>query len=889
MTIMQLTQLSCEYRQNPLGIDEKWPRLGWKLESQDRGKRQKSYQILVASSREVIVQGKGDLWDSGKVESDQSINISYQGKPLESRMVCWWKVRVWDEEDQVSDYSTPARWEMALLTQEDWQAHWIAMPNDAIEKPKDSPDDVGLPCPFLRKDFVVEKPIQKARIYVTALGLYELYLNGKRVGEDQFAPGWTDYHKRIQYQTYDITFILRTGENAIGGILGDGWFAGQVAHVGQYQYGTHPLWLLMQMEVEYQDGSREVFSSGEGWKASTGPILFSDFLMGETYDARKELEDWSQPGFDDTSWVSVDAARKPNFPIGKLVSQVDPPVKVNHRLTPVEITQPQTGTYIFDMGQNMVGRVRLKVSGPPGTKITLRFGEMINDDGSLYTENLRTARQTDVYILKGQGEEIYEPKFTFHGFRYVEVVGFPGEPTLDAITGTVIYSAMEDTGTFECSHPMTNQLHSNIVWGQRGNFLSIPTDCPQRNERMGWTGDAQIFARTACFNMKTVRFFHKWMRDVADAQFPSGAFTDVAPQVKGMGAGHAAWGDAGIIVPWTIHLCYGDKGIIEEHYHAMTRYIEYLKANSKELIRPDQGYGDWLNVDEATPRDVMGTAYFAYVTHLLSKMAGIIGRGEDAKGYFSLFEDIRQAFVDTFVSSNGYIKGDTQTCYVLALKMELLPDKLRPLAAKRLVEKIGERDGHLSTGFVGVSYLLPVLTDYGYLDIAYDLLTKDTYPSWGYSIKNGATTIWERWNSYTLEDGFGDVGMNSFNHYSLGSVGEWMYRYMLGIEVHPDHPGYKHIIIQPHIGGGFTWARGTYESLYGRIASHWALDNGRLNLKVEIPPNTTATVYLPVGKQGAILERGKPIDDVDGVVSVNRMQEKYALEIGSGKYNFSIL
>lgn len=889
MKIMRPTQLNCEYRLNPLGIDEKRPRLGWKLEPQERGKKQKAYQILVSSSLENLMKNYGDLWDTGRVESDQSINIIYNGKILESRMECWWKVRVWDEKNQVSHYSSPAMWEMGLLTEDDWKANWIAIPEGAIEKPEGTPDDVGLPSPFLRKDFSLSKAIKKARVYATALGLYELYINGKRVGEDRFAPGWTDYHKGIQYQTYDVTSMLTLGDNAIGAVLGDGWYAGQVAHVGQYHYGPHPLWLFLQMEIEYEDGSKEVLVSDDKWKGSTGPILFSDFLMGETYDARMELEGWSQPGFDDRSWTFVDSAKKPMFPVGKLVSQVDPPVKVMHQLTPVEITQSQPGTYIFDMGQNMVGWVRLKVTGKAGTKITLRFGEMLNDDGSLYTENLRTARQTDVYILKGQGEEIYEPHFTFHGFRYVEVTGFPGAPKFHAITGMVAYSSMDETGYFECSHPMVNQLQSNILWSQRGNFLSVPTDCPQRNERMGWTGDAQIFVRTACFNMETINFYHKWMRDVADAQLPSGAFTDVAPQVKGMGAGHAAWGDAGVIVPWTIYLCYGDKGIIEEHYDSMTRWIEYLKVNSKKLIRPNEGYGDWLNVDDETPRDVMGTAYFAYVTNLVSKMAAVIGRKQDETKYKKLFKNIKKAFVDAFVTPEGRIKGDSQTCYVLALKMELLPDNLRVAAAKRLAEKIAERDGHLSTGFVGVSYLLPVLTDYGYLDVAYDLLTKDTYPSWGYSIKNGATTIWERWNSYTIEEGFGDVGMNSFNHYSLGSVGEWMYRYMVGIEADPEQPGYKHIIIQPHIGGGFTWAKASYESLYGQIVSHWELKNERLELEVEIPPNTTASVYLPVEDASQILEGEKPLDKTDGIIEIKELQGKTLLEVGSGKYNFSVV
>lgn len=883
---MRPVQLRCEYRRSPLGIDQIYPRLSWKLKAEGKNRKQKAYQILVSSSEENIRRNKGDLWNSGMVVSDQSINIKYQGKNLESRMICWWKVRIWDDENKVSDYSLPARWEMGLLDNEDWKANWISIPNEAIKKPQGLPKDVGCPCPFLRKSFFLSKFVHRARIYVTSLGLYELYLNGNRVSDEKFTPGWTNYYKRIEYQTYDVTTMLKQGNNAIGAILGDGWYAGNIAHVGQYQYGSYPLWLFLQLEVEYKDGSREFFISDESWKASTGPILFSDLLMGELYDARKEPKDWSDPDFDDASWISVKAVSKPNFPIGKLVAQVGPPIRETEELAPVEIIQYKPGIYIFDMGQNMVGRVSLKVSGPSGTKITLRFGEMLNDDGSLYTENLRTARQTDIYILRGEGIEVYEPRFTFHGFRYVEVVGYPGQPTLETITGKVINSDMPQTGFFECSSSMINQLQSNIVWSQRGNFLSVPTDCPQRNERMGWTGDAQIFARTACFNARTVEFFHKWMRDVSDAQLSSGAFTDVAPQVKGMGAGNAAWGDAGVIIPWTMYLCYRDKQIIEEHYDAMVCWIEYLKANSKNLLRPDKGFGDWLNVDDETPKDVLGTAYFAYVTHLLSKMAAILGKYKDAKKYNSLFENIRRAFVKAYVSSDGSIRGNTQTCYVLALQMELLPDNLRPLAAKKLVKKIEEKDGHLSTGFVGVSYLLPVLSNFGYTDVAYSLLTQDTYPSWGYSIKNGATTMWERWDSYTVNGGFGNEGMNSFNHYSLGSVGEWMYRYISGIEIDPENPGYKHIIIQPHIGGGLTWANGIYDSLYGRVVSNWKIEDDGLYLKVEIPPNTTATAYLPKGKEGIILEGGKPIEKTDGAILLKEDDEKFVLEFGSGQYCF---
>ena len=516
---------------------------------------------------------------------------------------------------------------------------------------------------------------------------------------------------------------------------------------------------------------------------------------------------------------------------------------------------------------------------------------MLNPDGSVYTTNLRGARATDQYTLRGDEKpEVFEPSFTFHGFRYVEVTGFPGKPGKGAITGVVISSATEPTGTFACSSPLVNQLQHNIVWGQRGNYLEVPTDCPQRDERLGWMGDAQIFVRTGCFNFDIAGFMTKWMRDVEDAQSPQGGFSDVSPRLVDPSDGAPAWGDAGIIVPWTIYQCYGDTQIVREHWDAMAKWLDYIRSANPDLIwrkRANNNFGDWLNVGNDTPRDVLGTAYFAYDASLMARMARAIGRDTEAQTYEQLFTDIRAAFNREFVSADGKIKGDTQTAYVLALRFNLLPENLRPIVANRLVGHIQERGNHLATGFVGVGYLTPTLTDTGHLDTAYTLLNNDTYPSWGYSIRQGATTIWERWDGYTDTKGFQDPGMNSFNHYSLGSVGEWLYADVAGIGLDPTAPGYKHIVLRPRPGGGLTFARSAYDSMHGRIESAWKIDKGGFAYEVLVPANTNATVYVPAANVDAVREGNRPAAQSEGVRFLRMENGSAVYEVGSGRYHFT--
>ncbi len=904
--------LRCEYRVNPLGIDETLPRLSWVLESPDRGAVQSAYRILVASSREKLDKGEGDLWDSGRVKSDVSNQIVYAGEKLTSGAMCWWKVCVWDGNGAESAFSAPALWSMGLLDDSEWKAQWIAM-TPRRDWSKQTKREPGPPSPFLRKTFTADRDVKRATAYVTARGLFELYLNGKRVGEDVLVPGWTNYDKRIQYLTYDVTGLVADGDNAVGAVLGDGWYCGYVGwrQVRSY-YGTTKS-LLCRLDIEYADGRVESVVSDGSWKCSHGPIVYSDMMMGEKYDAGLELNGWNTASYDDTAWEPVMTVAAP---AAALVAKPSQPVRVTEHVPSVGIEEPVKGVYVFDLGQNIAGWARLRVNGPKGTVVTMRFAERLNPDGTVYTTNLRSAEATDIYVLKGGGEEVYEPRFTFHGFQYVEVSGYPGTPDLDTITGCVVHNATPPVGSFECSSELINKLYSNICWGQRGNFISIPTDCPQRDERLGWMGDAQIFVRSATFNMDVSAFFTKWMDDVSDAQSDEGAFADFCPRLtQDERAFEAApgWGDAGIVVPWTIYMTYGDTRMIERHWNAMEKWMDFLLAFNPDLIRRNRlgnNYGDWLSIKASTPKDLLATAYWAYDAKLMAEMAAVIGRDSDVNKYTKLFEDVRAAFQKEFVDADGRVylvhgdklteKGfdasgtahsenttETQTNYVLALYMDLLPENLRAKAAEHLVRKIAERDNHLSTGFIGVRHLNPVLTDAGRNDLAYTLLLNETFPSWGYSIRQGATTIWERWDGWTEANGFQDPGMNSFNHYSLGSVSEWMFRYAAGIETDPSAPGYKRIILSPNPDRKLPHVKASYESIYGTIASAWRIDGDTFSLDVTIPANTTALVHVPADPDTEVSEGGKRAEKADGVTYLRYENGRAVFSVGSGSYNFA--
>jgi alpha-L-rhamnosidase len=880
----------CEYKTNPLGIEVKKPRLSWKIASSRRAVKQSAYQIRAAEHVDDLRAGKNLLWDSTQVKSDQSVHVVYEGPSLVSRRRIWWQVRVRDDQDRPSAWSEPAFWEMGLFKADDWSAEWIE------PKLKEDPNKSN-PCPMLRRQFQLKGPVASARAYVTSLGLYKMQINGKNVSDQLFTPGWTAYRHRLQYQTYDVTELLKSGDNCIGVILGDGWYRGRLVWKNRRNLYGDKLALLAQIEVVYRDGSRELIATDRTWKASTGPILMSDIYDGELYDARLEIDGWSNPGFDDTAWPGVTVV---DYSKDILVAPAGPPVRPIEEIKPVKILRTPAGQTVVDMGQNMVGWIRIKVKGPAGTRLKLLHTEVLDSKGNFYTENLRTARQTVEYILNGKGQEVFEPHFTFQGFQYVAVENWPGELTLDNITGVVIHSDYTPTGSFACSNPMINQLVHNIQWGQKGNFLDVPTDCPQRDERLGWTGDAQVFARTACFNAGVAGFFTKWLADLAADQQPSGAVPHVIPNVlsldkdKGQSAS-AGWADAATVVPWTVYLCYGDTRILEQQYPSMKAWVDYMAGRAGDSYFWNKGhtFGDWLAFSTnrsdypgaTTSKDLARQAYFARSTDLLQRTAKILGKRSDANKYAELLEKIKRVFSEEFVTPNGRVASNTQTAYSLALAFDLVDDSMKEAAARRLVQDVRQFK-HITTGFLGASPICHVLSDHGYLDEAYMLLNRKDYPSWLYPITKGATTIWERWDGIKPDGSFQDKGMNSFNHYAYGAIGEWLYRVVAGIEIDEQNPGYKHIIIQPHPGGGLTHAKAHLDSMYGPIESGWRLDGKTMTVNVEIPPNTAATVRLPYAKLADVTEGGEQLADAEGVIDTSQDEHAAVIRIGSGRYAF---
>lgn len=885
---VQVIHPRCEYRLNPQSIDVARPRLSWEVYSEERGQKQTAYQILVASSEANLKNDIGDLWDSKKVTSDQSVNVVYKGAKLRSRMRCFWKVRIWDKDGVLSHWSPAGIWTMGLLNPGDIKAKWIGLDTSPLNR---HPNLHLPPCPYYRKVFDVNHDIQNATIYVTALGLFELYLNGHRVGHDHFTPGWTNYKKRVYYLTYDVTELMRAGPNAVGAILANGWYAGYVGFAPEHKpfmnlrahYGQMPA-LLVQLEITYQNGSTDSITTDETWKSATGPITESDILMGETYDARLEMPGWSQASFNDHGWKPV---RLLDVDVGTLNAYPADPVRKIREIRPIQMTEPKKGTYVFNMGQNFAGHVRLKVRGNSGSRVVLRFAEMLHRDGTIMTENLRRARATDTYILSGKKRiEIWEPRFTYHGFQYVEMTGYPGKPDLESITGIVMHSDLAPSGYFACDHPLVNKLYENIVWTQRSNFFDIPTDCPQRDERLGWTGDAQNFMRTATYNMDVAAFFSKWLVSLEDEQRPSGAFPDYAPLPFLQFEPSPGWMDAGIICPYILYRVYGDTGVIKRHYQAMQKFMNYLITTSQSYLRSPvtHSWGDWLSLGSETPQDLIATAFYAYDADLMAEMAAAINRRDDAQKYKQLCNNIKRAFVQAFVSPNGRISGETQTGYALAINMELLPPDLSRKAAERLVELIRQKNWHLSTGFIGLKHLLPALTKHNYTDVAYRILTNRTYPSWGYSIENGATTIWERWDSYSKINGFKNSEMNSFNHYSLGSVGEWLFAQIAGIDML--EPGFKQVIIRPQVGGELKHVRAAYRSVHGWIAVEWEIKKGQFYLKCTIPANTNARIYIPSANLDNIYEGDQPALKAEAVDLLQSDDDRAVFNIGSGRYRF---
>ena len=887
---LSLIEMTVYHKVNPVGIDNRQPRFSWKISAIGKSIMQTAYFLRVSTDEKF--SSSKIIWQSGKVESDESILHLYQGPDLKSGQRYFWQVKIWDNEGKESKWSTVAYWEMGLLSKSEWKAKWIEMEGDTLRYS---------PSPHFRKEFSITKSIASARIYVTSHGFYELQLNGKKVGDQVLTPGWTSYSKRLQYQVYDITDNLSKGNNAIAAVLGDGWYRGTLGWGNNWAVYGKRLGILLQLRITYTDGSESVIVTDESWKASNeGAIRMNDIYNGETYDATKKLTGWNLPGYNDKNWQSVKTG---NYNNGNLIASEGPPIKKIQEIKPVKIFRTPKGNLVVDMGQNMVGWLKLKVSGNKGTVVTLRHAEVMDEFGEFYTTNLRAAKCQLTYILAGTGEELYEPRFTFMGFRFVEVTGFPGDLTTDNLTGVVVHSDMSVTGSYECSNPLINQLQHNIQWGQKGNFVDVPTDCPQRDERLGWTGDAQAFSRTAAYNMDVSSFFTKWLKDVATDQKPGGEVPDVIPDIlnrqgSATAKPSAGWGDVAVIVPWTMYLVYGDKHFLENQYPSMKAWVEYIRTRAGDscIWKGGSKYGDWLfyhppvnnhtEPDGYTEHDFIATAFYAYSTSLIAEAAKLLGKTDDAKIYSDLFNKIKEVFINEYVTGAGRVGTNSQTSYVLALKFNLLPDNLRKNAARFLADDIKSRRNHLSTGFLGTPYLCHVLSDNGYTDVAYDLLLQESYPSWLYPVKMGATTIWERWDGEKTDSTFQDPGMNSFNHYAYGAIGDWMYRVSAGIETMG--PGYRHIIIQPHPTNKLTYSKASFESPYGTIASGWERRDGKVKVKVIIPANTIATIILPVASADKVTESGKQLSQNIYLKNIKTSDRKLIMEAGSGEYSFEI-
>jgi len=757
--------------------------------------------------------------------------------------------------------------------------------------------DLSSTAPTLRYEFEVTKKVKSAFMFASAAGLYDAYINGQRANNDVLDPGRSEYTKRIMYQCSDVTDKLKEGKNAIGAVLGRGWW------IGAYSpYGAQIPAYICKLVIDYEDGERQIIGTNKDWECNTnGPITYNDVFNGETYDARLELTGWSTAGYSGSGWQKVAVKSAKELGLGTLVPQLSGTIKVMDTITAKEVTQPSKKVYIYDFGQNFAGFVTINVKGKAGTTIRLRHAEMLNDGnsgsdgakGTIYTSNLRSALATDYYTLKGdENGETYTPTFTFHGFRYVEITGLDSPLELSAVTASVLYSDMEDTGEITTDDLLLNKLVQNTYWGQRSNFLSTPTDCPQRDERMGWSGDAQIFSGTAAYNMNVKAFFDKYITDLNDCQHADGAYPDVAPQSgrsQYTGSGNNAWGDAGIIIPWVMYTRYGDISYIKKYYSNMKKYLQYLINTSDNYIRSRSAYGDWLSIGENTHVSVTDTAYCVHVFDLMAKMAALLGKSKDADYFKTEADKYREAWVRSFVKTTGKLKYDTQTAYLVALAFEIIPEADRQAYADRLNEKILKNKNRLTTGFIGCPLLLPTLCKYGYTETAFTLLQQEEYPSWKYPILQGATTIWERWNSYTIQNGFGDAGMNSFNHYSYGSVTEWIYSTLIGITCDEDAPGFSHFILKPTSGGGINKADGEYNSMRGLIKSGWeAKDDKITSYKCTVPGNTAATLYLHADSADNITEGGKPLSEAEGLTLTSFENGIATIELTSGVYEFEI-
>lgn len=827
---IKITKVLCENKTNPLGLDISIPKFSWILTSSKRNVKQSAYQIQVRENKELLKSNI--LWDSGKVKSEKSVYIQYSGPKLNSLKKYYWRVKVWNQNEKSSKWSDIAMWQMGILNTSDWQADWIE-----IDSSKDS---INRPIPLIRTEFRLSKKIESATIMITSHGLYQAYINGEKIGDSYFTPGWTSYNKRLQYQTYDVTNLLQQGENAIGTMLGSGWYRGTLAWDGHKNLYGKNLALLLQLKICYKDGTSEFIGTNKKWKTSTGKIISSNIYDGEVIDARKEKEGWNLPGYNDKNWLFVNVK---NYYKTNLVTTQNEPIRKQEVFNPLKVITTPEGDQILDFGQNLVGFVQVKAKGKRGDTIILNHAEVLDKKGNFYTANLRSAKQENKYILKGEGIEVFEPSFTWQGFRFVRIKGVSGKINPENYLAVALYSDMKQTGSFTTSNELINKLQHNIEWGQKGNFLDVPTDCPQRDERLGWTGDAQVFFNTAAFNMQVHNFFTKWMKDVAADQLENGSIPHVIPNVLNPNDnGSAGWADVATIIPWNMYLNYGDKNILKNQYNSMKAWVNYITSQTEGYLwNKGSHFGDWLyyvpeknnnGKSAETDKFLIAQCFYANSTQIMIYTAQLLGKSYDVEKYTTLLKSIKEAFVKKFCTSDGELISDSQTAYVLALNFNMLPENLRVQAAKRLANNIKSYDYHLTTGFLGTPYLCHVLTRFGYHDLAYTLLMQKSYPSWLYPVTLGATTIWERWDGQKPNGDFQTPSMNSFNHYAYGAIGDWMYKTLGGINSSSktDGVGYKKIILKPHLDNklllngireDLTSVSADLDTYYGEISSHW--------------------------------------------------------------------
>ncbi len=840
--MLSLYDLQCEHRERPIDLPLRTPRFSWKLRSDLAETRQVSYRLRIS---EGLREGGLPVWDSGTVDSSESVLVTADIAALKPETAYFWDLAVTDSHGCMAAASS---------TFETGLGVWISPVGRWISGDPAGVATEGLASPLMRKSFSLPAQVASARLFATAQGLYELTLNGNRVGEDWMTPGWTTYKKRLQYQTYDVTDLLADGENVLGASLGNGWFCGNLVWAGNRDlYGTERA-LLAELHVRFTDGTSLVVATDDSWKAGAGPTLMSELYHGETCDARLEPTGWDRPGYADASWTAVRCIE----PVAAVPSpQETEPVRIHETLSPIGVITTPEGDVVLDFGQNITGFIRLTLDGTAGAEVTLHHAEVLDAVGNFYVANMRTAKNELRYLLKGNGPETWNPRFSFQGFRYVRVraEGLSWKP--EQFTACVLHTALRPTGRFSCSSPLVDQLFHNILWGQKGNFLDVPTDCPQRDERLGWTGDAQAFVRAACTNFDTARFFTKWLRDLAADQLPSGGVPFVIPAVlpatEESGHSSAAWGDAATICPWTIYRVYGDPQLLSDQYPSMRAWVDWITARGGDgLWNTGFHFGDWLGLDAkpdsyvgATPTDLIATAFYAHSTQLVARAAVVLGKTEEAVLYGDLYARIIRRFRDEFVTPNGRLAAPTQTAHVLALHFDLLEEKDRPRAVSALAALVGEEDPALTTGFVGTPYLCHVLTRFGRHDLAGKLLLREKYPSWLYPVTKGATTIWEHWDGIREDGSFWSADMNSYNHYAYGAIGDWLYQAIAGIELDPETPAYRHFRIQPRPIDSLTRAEAEIETPYGSVKTSWKLEDGQFTLIVDVPANTTADVLLP--------------------------------------------